>query len=93
MHTDGSAREDRVHSSYEQAVDARIGNYPFRYDGRNRAKPYWRTVKVAKKAHRSYGKLVRRYDRNGYGSKVQGITKRQLRRAANAVADPITAVR
>jgi hypothetical protein len=36
---------------------------------------------------------VRTYDRRGYNSKVHRITKRQLKRAANAVADLITSLR
>lgn len=39
MHTDQRDREDDIHSSYESAVDARIGNYPFRHDGRDGRPP------------------------------------------------------
>jgi hypothetical protein len=64
MHTDGSDREtDSVHSGYEQAVDSRIARYRFRYDGRDAAKPYRRTVEVARAAHRYYPELVRAYDK------------------------------
>ena len=37
--------------------------------------------------------LVREYDRHGYNRKVHRITKRQLKRAANAVADLIVSLR
>jgi len=91
MHTDSSDREDGVHSSYETAVDERSergdGLYRMRFDGVDRARPYARTVAVARQAHLAYGDLVRGYDRYGYNSRVHRITKRQLNRAANAVAD------
>ena len=91
MHTDSSEREDRVHSSYEQAVDRR--SYRFRYDGRDGARPLRKTRRVARVAHRSYWELVREYDRHGYNRTVHRITKRQLNRASNAMADLITSLR
>ena len=93
MHTDSSTREDRVHSSYEQAVDRRIGRYRFRYDGRDPARPARKTRRVARVAHRSYFELVREYDRHGYNRPVHRITRRQLNRATNALADLITSLR
>lgn len=93
MHTDSSEREDGVHSSYESAVDRRIRDYPFRYDGRDAAAPGPRTRSVARRAHRYYFELVRAYDRHGYNTTVHRITKRQLKRAANAMADLITSLR
>lgn len=92
MHTDSTAREDRVHSSYEDGVDRRIGNYRFHYDGRHSTRPYRRTVRLAHVAHRSYFDLVRAYDRRGYNQTVHRITKRQLNRGANAVADLLTSL-
>jgi hypothetical protein len=53
------------------------------------ARPGPRTRRVARRAHRYYFQLVREYDRHGYNSTVHRITKRQLKRAANAVADLI----
>ena len=93
MHTDSSNREDRVHGPYEAAVDHRIPNYAFRYDGRDPARPGPRTRRVARIAHRSYGDLVNAYDRHGYNRKVHRITKRQLKRGANALADLITSLK
>jgi hypothetical protein len=53
MHTDSSNREDRFHSSYEQAVDRRVNHrYPFTLDEPDRVRPYTRTVKLARGAHR-----------------------------------------
>lgn len=92
MHTDSRDREDRIHSSYESAVDARLGTYAFSYDGVTSAKPYARTLRVARRAHKFYLDLIRAYDRHGYNSKVDDITRRQLDRGANAVADLITAL-
>ena len=93
MHTDSSDREDRVHSSYEDAVDRRIGKYSFRYNGRDAARPGPRTRRVARTAHRSYYDLVRAYDNNGYNATVDAITRRQLNRGANALADLLTSLR
>jgi hypothetical protein len=99
MHTDGSLdAEDRVHGPYESAVDARCASlsscrYHATYDGRDRTRPERRTVRIAVAAHRWYGPLVKAYARAGYTSKVDAITRRQLNRAANAVADLITSLR
>ena len=87
MHTDSSDKEDGVHSSYESAVDGRIRDYAFRYDGRDPAKPAARTRRVARAAHPYYWDLVRAYDNHGYNATVHRITRRQLKRAANALAD------
>jgi hypothetical protein len=87
MHTDGSDKEDGIHSSYESAVDERLERYRFRYDGEDAATPGPRTRAVARQAHKAYWALVNAYDADGYTSRVHRITKRQLSRAANAVAD------
>ena len=89
MHTDQRPREERIHSSYEDAVDRRLDRYSFGYDGPSTSRPGRRTVLVAEAAHEHYFRLVRAYDRNGYSRRVHRITKRQLNRAANAVADLI----
>lgn len=98
MHTDGwLAAEDRVHGPYEGAVDRRSEPsdrvYRFRNDGVDRVRPYPRTVRLARKAHRSYAKLVRAYARHGYNRTVHRITRRQLNRAANALADLVREIR
>ena len=96
MHTDSSDREEGVHSSYEIAVDGRSeigdGLYAFGFDVPNRARPYARTVSVARQAHLAYRDLVRIYDSRGYNRRVHRITKRQLNRAANALADLLAAL-
>jgi hypothetical protein len=93
MHTDSSDKEESIHSPYESDVDERIRDYPFKYDGRDSAKPGARTRRVARVAHRSYWDLVNAYDAHGYNRKVHRITKRQLKRAANALADLLVALR
>ena len=93
MHTDSTDREDRVHSSYEDAVDRRIGNYSFNYDGRDGSRAGARTRRVARVAHRAYLELVRSYDRGGYNATVHRITRGQLNRGTNAVADLLAAMR
>jgi hypothetical protein len=87
MHTDSSDKEDDIHSSYEQAVDRRLHRYRFRYDSADPAKAGPRTRAVARRAHKSYWALVNAYDAHGYNREVHRITKRQLNRAANALAD------
>ena len=93
MHTDQTDAEDSVHSSYESAVDSRCGasncRYRARNDGHDRGTPYNRTRALARQAHDDYGPLVRGYRRGGYTSRVDAITKRQLNRAANVLADLI----
>jgi hypothetical protein len=42
--------------------------------------------------HRYYRTLVLTYDAHGYNARVSRITKRELNRAANAVADLISAM-
>ena len=97
MHTDGWLDiEDAVHSSYEQAVDSRCRAssciYRMTYDGRNAVNPYNRTVKLARDAHPFYAELIRRYHNAGYTNRVDAITRRQLNKAANALADLIRAI-
>ena len=97
MHTDQTRLEERVHGPYEVAVDTRCRSrstcrYRFSYDGVHRARPYARTVAVATKAHRYYSPLVTTYARYGYNAKVDTITRRQLNRAAQALADLVVAL-
>jgi hypothetical protein len=47
---------------------------------------------VARAAHPYYRDLVRAYDNHGYNAAVHRITKRQLKRAANALVDLITSL-
>ncbi len=97
MHTDGWLdAEDSVHGPYEEAVDSRSGrsdtDYRFSYDGEDKASPYARTVKVARHAHRYYKTLILTFKAHGYNAKVDRITRRELNRAANALADLIAAL-
>lgn len=94
MHTDGSlAAEDRVHGAYEQAVDSRCNRSGclalLHFNGTDRVSPFALTLAVARTAHPSYRGLVRAYDRSGFTAYVNRITRWQLSRAANAVADLI----
>ena len=97
MHTDNALEaEDRVHSLYEAAVDRRTGNedddYSFTYDGADEVKPHAAALKLARDSHPLYNDLVKAYDANSYDDKVDAITRRQLNRAANAVADVVLAL-
>jgi hypothetical protein len=90
MHTDSRPREDRVHPLYESAVDRR--DYSSNYDGTDDVNPRARTLRVARTAHNYYFELIRAYDNHSYKDRVHRITKRQLNRAANAVADLLTSL-
>jgi hypothetical protein len=70
MHTDQSDEEEAIHGPYEDDVDERIRTYPFRYGGRDAARPELR--RVARVAHRSYWDLVNAYDAHGYNRKSTG---------------------
>jgi len=93
MHTDQTAAEESIHSSYESAVDSRctanVCRYRARNDGPDGEGPFGRTILLAEKAHDAYSALVRSYRRGGYTSRVDTITRRQLNRAANVMADLI----
>ncbi len=93
MHTDQTDAEDSVHSSYESAVDSRCMastcRCRARNDGSDGGGPYNRTRALARQAHDDYRALVRSYRRGGYTSRVDVITRRQLNRAANVMADLI----
>ncbi len=92
MHTDSSDKEDPIHSPYESDVDERIADYPFSYDGADTTKAGPAVRQLARHAHKKYWALVNTYDAHGYNTKVHRITKRQLKRAANALADLITSL-
>lgn len=91
MHTDSRPAEDSIHSPYETDVDQRSTRrgttYRFNFDGLHKSEPRAKTVHVATVAHRAYENLVSSYSGGGYTSTVHRITKRQLNRGANAVAD------
>ena len=93
MHTDQIDAEDSIHSSYESAVDSRCTasqcRYRARNDGWDGGDPYGRTRALARQAHNDYRWLVRSYRRSGYTQQVDRITRRQLNRAANVLADLI----
>ena len=97
MHTDQMWKEESIHSAYETAVDQnsrRTSNiYDFTFDGLDSPSPYAKAVRVARRAHRKYDKLVTAYYRNGYNDKVHILTKSQLNRGANAFADVAAGVR
>lgn len=88
MHTDQSDKEEPIHSSYESAVDSRIADYRFSSDGLKRVKPGVAVRRLARKSHEKYWRH-NAYDAHSYNTRVHRITKRQLKHAANAVADLI----
>ncbi len=96
MHTDSSTAEsDFVHLRYELNIDG-YNKTPTQnqswvvFDGiPNTLDPRAASVAAATTAHGSYSRLVTTYARYGYNSTVAGITKAQLNRAANGLADII----
>lgn len=92
MHTDSRDREDRIHPSYEDAVDRRVLDYGFVSNEREAAEPGPRVRRLARNAHESYFTLIRAYDAHGYNDTAHRITKSQLNRAANALADLLSSL-
>lgn len=99
LHTDQCKLEERIHSSYEDAVETRTDR---RGEHRAWVRPDKARVRMsaaaaargaAKWAHRSYRTLVRAYARRGYSARVNTITRRCLSRAANDLADLLLSVR
>lgn len=89
------ARQEEREGQFVGAVTrSDIGDdvYTFNFNGVDSASPYQRPVKVARQAHKFHRELVRTYDRRSYNIRVHRITKRQLNRAANAVADVLAAL-
>jgi hypothetical protein len=96
MHTDSSPKEDSVHSAYEEDVDSRSERtdqvYVFHDDGTDHpTDPFAAAAALAKRSHRFYTRLVDVYAAHGYNRWVNRMTRRQLNRAANALADLIEA--
>jgi hypothetical protein len=87
-----SSHASALNTTHNPLSNRRIPDYPFRYDGGEAARPAVRTRRVARQAHRFYRELVGAYNRHGYNHKVHRVTKRQLKRAANALADLITSM-
>ncbi len=100
MHTDSSSTEtNSVHLRYELKVDT-YNKTPTQnqswvvFDGiPTTLEPRAASVAAATTAHGSYSRLVSTYSRYGYNSTVASITKSQLNRAANGLADIIAHVK
>jgi hypothetical protein len=99
MHTADSKKEEGAHLKYEGKVDARCEGSPskciyrFRYDGPDRARPFKRTLREVRRASPYYSKLITEVIEHGYNGYIHRITRRQLNRAANAIADLIVSMR
>lgn len=94
MHTDSSRSENKIHSSYERAVDRKVdaGRLSFSYDGGGAFDAYDSALALARQSHGSYRKLVYQYSEYGYNAEVGRITRRQLNRGANVLADAMAAL-
>jgi hypothetical protein len=99
MHTAESEKESSEHLKYEGRVDTRCEGSPsdciyrFRYDGSDPARPRKRTLREVRRARPYYTDLIDEVAEHGYNSEIHRITKRQLNRAANAIADLIIGMR
>jgi hypothetical protein len=99
MHTAESKEEESEHLKYEGKVDARCEGSPakclyrFRYDGPDRARPRKRTLHEVQQAAPYYSRLIDEVAEHGYNDVIHRITRRQLNRAANAIADLILSIR
>lgn len=97
LHTDQSIDEDRVHSSYESAVDDQtsstgsLASWVIDDGGRHVDDPAQFGRDAAAIAHGDYSALVSGYLASGVGG-VQGITRARLNQAANDLADLILSV-
>jgi hypothetical protein len=98
LHTDQSRAEERMHGSYESAVEWRTDETGenrawVRFDGYDRvASASARTRYVAFNAHKSYAALVKSYNAYGFNSTVLSITQKSLNRAVNHLADIIITI-
>jgi hypothetical protein len=98
LHTDQSRAEERMHSSYESAVNWRtdaVGENRswVRFDGYDRVvSAAARTRYVAVHAHDFYAALVKGYNAHGLDSTVLSITRKSLNRAVNHLADIIITI-
>jgi hypothetical protein len=97
MHTDSLAKENSVHSAYEEAVDSRSQRsdhvYVFHDDGNDHpTNPFAAAAALARHSHRFYTKLVNLFAAHGYNAWVNRLTKRELNLASNALADLISAL-
>jgi hypothetical protein len=85
-------RKSSEHLKYEGKVDARCEGSPsncihrFRYDGPDPSRPRKRTLREVRRARPYYSDLINEVAEHGYNSDIHRITRRQLTRAANAIA-------
>lgn len=99
LHTDQTAAEDRMHSSYETAAqkytDAKGENSAWvafdGYKARTDVVAFTRTT--AATSHKSYTALVKGYNSGGMNATVLSITKKAMNRAANGLADLLISIK
>lgn len=95
LHTDNLAAEKSMFDSYENAVETRTdepdeASFTVSFDGKNYVKNVRRfSRKSAILAHADYKNLVAGYNLAGFDATVTAITRRNLNRAVNRLADLI----
>jgi hypothetical protein len=99
LHTDQTGLEDRIHSSYEDAVEVRTdtrGEHRswVQPDGvKTRSSAAVAARSAAIRSHLFYGRLAHQYATHGFNNPVRSITRRCLSRAANDLADLLLSAR
>ena len=99
IHTDQTAAEDRMHSSYEtkaQTYTDSVGENRgwVTYDGYKATTNVVAFTKSAASAgHPSYSALVKNYNSRGMNATVLSITRKSLNRAANGLADLLVSIK
>jgi hypothetical protein len=99
MHTAETKAERSEHLKYEGKVDARCEASPpdciyrFSYDGMIEPGLRKRTLREVRRAKPYYSDLIDEVAKHGYNNDIHRITRRQLNRAANAIADLIIMMR
>ena len=98
LHTDQTAKEDRIHSDYESDAqdytDAVGENRDWvKYDGyKARTNVVGFTKATATSSHKQYTTLVDSYSAAGMNGAVLAITAKSMNRAANGLADLIVSI-
>ena len=99
LHTDQTAAEERMHSSYEEKAQTYTDSVGenrawITYDGyRATTNVVGFTRSTAAASYASYTALVTGYNKGGMNATVLSITRKSLNRAANGLADLLVSIK
>jgi hypothetical protein len=86
IHTDQSAKEEKIHTKYETAVNNHLSEMTINSIQIESVADLETYIKgIAEKANRDYSSLVNEYYDNGWNDLVKDITERSLRLAITSV--------